>query len=98
MLAALFAAGTVVTTLNTYGLPLLDPSKLDLSPETVAAALPGTLAFFALLGEILTVSPHLVDSHVMHFMWVHNQLRPSLCTASHNNMIWLTARTHGAGY
>lgn len=50
VLAALFAAGTIVTTLNTYGLPLLDPSKLDLNPSTVTAALPGTLAFFALLG------------------------------------------------
>ncbi len=51
VLAALFAAGTIVTTLNTYGLPLLDPSKLDLNPSTVTAALPGTLAFFALLGK-----------------------------------------------
>ena len=51
VLAALFAAGTIVTTLNTYGLPLLDPSKLDLTPATVTAALPGTLAFFALLGK-----------------------------------------------
>ena len=51
LLAVLFAAGTVVTTLNTYGLSLLDPSKLDLSPASVAAALPGTLAFFALLGQ-----------------------------------------------
>lgn len=50
VLAALFAAGTVVTTLNTYGLSLLDPSKLDLSPSSISAALPGTLAFFALLG------------------------------------------------
>lgn len=51
VLAALFATGTVVTTLNTYGLPLLDPGKLDFSPSAVAAALPGTLAFFALLGQ-----------------------------------------------
>ncbi len=51
VLAALFAAGTIITTLNTYGLPLLDPSKLDLNPSTVTAALPGTLAFFALLGK-----------------------------------------------
>ena len=53
VLAALFAAGTVVTTLNTYGLSLLDPSKLDLSPSSITAALPGTLAFFALLGQLL---------------------------------------------
>ncbi len=52
VLAALFAAGTIITTLNTYGLPLLDPSKLDLNPSTVTAALPGTLAFFALLGKL----------------------------------------------
>lgn len=52
VLAALFAAGTVVTTLNTYGLSLLDPSKLDLSPSSISAALPGTLAFFALLGVL----------------------------------------------
>lgn len=50
LLAALFALGTTATTLNTYGLPLLDPSNLDLDPETIAAALPGTLAFFVLLG------------------------------------------------
>ena len=53
VLAALFAAGTVMTTLNTYGLSLLDPSKLNLSPSSITAALPGTLAFFALLGQLL---------------------------------------------
>ena len=52
VLAALFAAGTVVTTLNTYGLSLLDPSKLDLSSSAITATLPGTLAFFALLGQL----------------------------------------------
>ena len=55
VLAALFAAGTIVTTLNTYGLSLLDPSNLDLTPSSITAALPGTLAFFALLGQPL---PH----------------------------------------
>ena len=53
VLATLFAAGTVVTTLNTYGLTLLDPGKLDLSPSSITAALPGTFAFFALLGRLL---------------------------------------------
>ncbi|KAL3161454.1 hypothetical protein ABBQ32_010337 [Trebouxia sp. C0010 RCD-2024] len=50
VLAALFAAGTIVTTLNTYGLSLLDSGNLDLSPASISQALPGTLAFFALLG------------------------------------------------
>ena len=54
VLAALFAAGTVVTTLNTYGLSLLDPSKLDLSSSAITATLPGTLAFFALLGQLFS--------------------------------------------
>jgi len=46
----------VVTTLNTYGLPLLDLDKLgDLNLASLTAALPGTLAFFALLGETLTL-------------------------------------------
>jgi len=62
VLGALFAAGTVVTTLNTYGLPLLDPSKLDLNPSTVTAALPGTLAFFALLGK----PPHRTSPALPH--------------------------------
>lgn len=53
VLAALFAAGTTVTTLNTYGLSLLDPGNLDLSPASISQALPGTLAFFALLGQLL---------------------------------------------
>lgn len=54
VLAALFAAGTIVTTLNTYGLSLLDSGNLDLSPASISQALPGTLAFFALLGQFLS--------------------------------------------
>ena len=69
VLAALFAAGTVVTTLNTYGLSLLDPSKLDLSPTSITAALPGTLAFFALLGQHLH-KPHLPGLLASISSWV----------------------------
>lgn len=53
VLAALFAAATVVTTLNCNGFPVLAPfdeATPPLTPELLVQALPGTLAFLALLG------------------------------------------------
>ena len=51
LLAGLFATATVVTTLNCNGFTLLDPVSWGvLTPAALTAALPGTLAYFALLG------------------------------------------------
>jgi hypothetical protein len=54
-LAVLFAVLTAVTTLNSTGVPLLqfliDPFRTAITQQDLLEALPGTLAFWFLLGE-----------------------------------------------
>ncbi len=54
-LAAALGAATLATTLNINGAELFNAALLTVGwdPEAAAAALPGTLAFLAILGELL---------------------------------------------
>ena len=61
-LAALFAVATIATTLSVNGLQFLDPTiNVQLNQQTLLQALPGTLAFLAILGD----SPKLGNMHLV---------------------------------